>query len=542
MGANRVLVLGLDGYETSLGEQMMAAGELPALAALRERSARLLLDHGAAQRTGLAWEQVASGLAPDDARRWSAVTFDPHRYAAWQDGTGLTPFPQGLKARTVVFDTPYFDLERATEVQGIVGWGAHDPGIALASRPACLLDELAARYGTYPAGEHIYGLPWPSAEQCRRMGQGLVEAVQRRTEASLWLLQERCPDWDLGLVVVSEPHSAIEGLWHGVDPDHPLHDHPSAAAAAAGLREVYRAVDRLVDRFLEAFPEVRVVAFATGGMGANQSDVLSMALLSELLHRQAFGVPLLQSRADWDRAPDGLALLGSEENWHAAVGELLPPIPAARPTRWQRLQRRLSSLRPGAVAAATPRPRPATLVPGLEWMPAAHYQPYWASMRAFALPSFYDGRIRINLIGRESRGLVPAADYGRVCEELIALLQECRDPRTGEGLVAAIERPAEGRDPLSLGPTESDLVIVWRGGLAISHPRLGTMGPLPYRRTGGHTGPHGMAYLLAPELPPGDLGLRSTFDIVPTLLQLLGEPSALPLSGEGILTAEAPFG
>jgi len=68
MGSNRVLVLGLDGYETRLGEQMMAAGELPALAALRERTARLLLDHGAAQRTGLAWEHVASGLSPEDAR------------------------------------------------------------------------------------------------------------------------------------------------------------------------------------------------------------------------------------------------------------------------------------------------------------------------------------------------------------------------------------------------------------------------------------------------------------------------------------------
>jgi hypothetical protein len=68
------------------------------------------------------------------------------------------------------------------------------------------------------------------------------------------------------------------------------------------------------------------------------------------------------------------------------------------------------------------------------------------------------------------------------------------------------------------------------------------MGPIPYRRTGGHTGPHGVAYLVATELPAADYGLRSTFDIVPTIVQLLGESSARPLSGEGALTTIAARG
>jgi hypothetical protein len=50
--SRRVLAIGLDGYEPSLGDELMAAGELPALARLRERSARFTLDHGPAQRTG----------------------------------------------------------------------------------------------------------------------------------------------------------------------------------------------------------------------------------------------------------------------------------------------------------------------------------------------------------------------------------------------------------------------------------------------------------------------------------------------------------
>src|SRR5438105_4564790 len=123
MKKRRVLAIGLDGYEQSFAARMMAEGKLPALARLRDESASFLLDLGPAQRMGLAWEHVSTGLDPAGAKRWSAVYFDPVSYAAWQEGTRLAPFPSRLKARTVVFDTPYFELARAPAVQGLVDWG-----------------------------------------------------------------------------------------------------------------------------------------------------------------------------------------------------------------------------------------------------------------------------------------------------------------------------------------------------------------------------------------------------------------------------------
>ena len=151
----RVLMIGLDGYEPSIAERQMKAGRLPALRSLHQDSARLRLDHGSAKRTGLAWEHVSSGLAPDDAKRWAAVHFDAGRYEARQEPTALVPFPEGLKARTLVFDPPYFDLPRTRAVEGLVSWGAHDPGVAAASRPESLADEITARLGRYPAKEFI---------------------------------------------------------------------------------------------------------------------------------------------------------------------------------------------------------------------------------------------------------------------------------------------------------------------------------------------------------------------------------------------------
>ena len=78
-------------------------------------------------------------------------------------------------------------------------------------------------------------------------------------------------------------------------------------------------------------------------------------------------------------------------------------------------------------------------------------------------------------------------------------------------------------------------MVIWRGVVtALEHPRLGLIGPVPLRRTGGHTGPHGMAYLAGTSLEPGDHGVRSSFDVVPTIARLLGvEPPRV--SGQSLL-------
>jgi predicted AlkP superfamily phosphohydrolase/phosphomutase len=545
MPPGRVLAIGLDGYEVSIGDRMIEAGELPALARLKGASARFLLDHGPAQRTGLAWEHVSSGLAPERAGRWAAVGFDTTRYTVWQEGTSMPPFAADLPVRTVVFDTPYFDLERAPRVRGVVGWGAHDPGVALSARPPELLAEFRTRFGEYPAAELIYASPWPSEEGSRRMGRGLAQATDLRTRAACWLLKERLPDWDLALVVVSEPHSAIEGLCHGIDATHPLHGLPSARAAAEGMRDVYLAVDRLVGTLAEALPAATVVVFSMGGMGPNRSDVASMALLPELLFRHAFGRPLLTPRPSWAAAPNGVPLLDADEDWHAAVHGLIPrhEAPPSRlrrvlgpfiPSPVRRGLRALARARTAAAPVAPPGEGPLSLPLG--WMPATRYQPYWRGMSGFALPSFYDGRIRVNLAGRESAGRVAPSRYGAVCDELEALVRECRDTASGEGVVDFVERPAGARDPRTMGPTESDLVVVWRGPLGLEHPRLGRIGPLPYRRTGGHTGRYGVAYVQGPGITPGDRAVRSSFDVVPTLIELVGQPVPPRLSGASLLT------
>jgi predicted AlkP superfamily phosphohydrolase/phosphomutase len=535
---HKVLAIGLDGFEVSYMERLMAAGELPALLALRARSATVLLDHGPAQRTGLAWEHFWSGRSPAAAGRESAVEFDPARYTVWQEGARFAPFFGSLGVDAVVFDPPYADLARAPGVGGVVAWGAHDPGVGPGSAPADLYARLVSRIGAYPAAAWTYGTPWSSADATRAMAVALTEAVERRAAAARWLLTDASPDWDLGIVVVAEPHSAAEGFWHGIDPGHPLHGHPSSPAAADGMAAVYRAVDGLVGALVGATEPRATVVFSLGGMGSNHSDVASMALLPELLLRWSLGERLLEVPAAWAAEPGRVPLAtGGDARWQRAWYPRLgpearrrsaPPLVRALPGPVKR------SLQRARTAWRGRRPLP-TGYHALDWQPASWYRPWWPRMRAFALPSFYDGRVRVNLQGRERDGVVDPADYARVCDEIEELVRDCRDPRTGEPVVADVERCAGSADPCTLGSSASDLVVVWNAGaVALDHPVHGVVGPLPYRRTGGHTGPFGFAFVDSPDVAPGDLGVASSFDVAPTLVELVAARAVAGISGSAL--------
>ncbi len=538
----RVLAILLDGYEHSVAQRLMAAGEMPELSRLAGASARFRLDHGGALTTGPGAEHAATGLAPAAAHRWNVVYFDPRSYASWQEGTRLRPFAADLSCRTVVFDAAYFDVRAAPTIRGLVNWGAHDPGVTRTSQPRDLLSEVEARFGPYPAHQWTYAFTWPSPERSARMGEELARAIDRRAEVARWLLESRLPDWDLAFLSVSETHSVIESLWHGVDPTHPLHHLPSAGPARDGIAAVYRAIDRLIGGLTAAFPEAATVVFSMGGMGVNRSDVPSMLLLPELLYRHAFGSAYFNAPPEWSSAPAPCPVPSAEvTSWERYVAVGFPPVdqPRSRPhpiyaLASRALPRRVKSLLRAGFRTA---PRDQVLHMPLDDWPAARYRQFWPRMPAFAPHSYNDGTIRINLAGRERRGIVAAADYGRLVAELEDLVRACIDPATGESAVDLVERPPSP-DPFALESTQADLTILWKGAATcLEHPRLGRIGPVPYRRVGGHTNRFGMAYIRAPGLAPGERGLRSAFDVVPTIVQLLGQQAKRSLSGTSLFSA-----
>ena len=166
-------------------------------------------------------------------------------------------------------------------------------------------------------------------------------------------------------------------------------------------------------------------------------------------------------------------------------------------------------------------------------MPAARYSQFWPRMPAFALPSFYDGRIRINLEGRERHGIVPVDQYESTCEKITELLRGCRNLLTGEDVVEEIRWPK--KDPMEVGCSEADLYVIWKSSpLGFCTPGFGNIGPVPYRRTGGHTGPRGFLYLAGDGIASAAGGMVSSFDVVPTVFDLLGEAQPVGVSGRSV--------
>jgi hypothetical protein len=319
-------------------------------------------------------------------------------------------------------------------------------------------------------------------------------------------------------LVISEYHSAAEALWHGIAPNHPLADLPSAEPARVAVERVYEAADRMLGRLLDRFPDVTFAVFNLHGMGPNDSDVPSMALLPELLYRHRFGKPF-RRECIWSTNSAGIPIITNGEAWSSEINRTIP-IPLL-----QKAKSRIGRMVHGRLASAGN-------ALSLHWMPAERYRPFWPRMDAFALPSFYDGRIRINLRGRERRGRVSRTAYEAVCKEIVGLLRDCRDPITGLPVTRDIARVAGVE---SHGASGADLIVLWDGApLGFLHPSLGQIGPLPYRRTGGHTGKTGVAYFRGQSIRPGQYGRRSAFDVVPTVLELLGAQPAPYTSGTAV--------
>jgi len=537
----KVIAIHLDAYEPSLGLELMAAGEMPSFRDLACRSARFELDHGAALRTGLAAEHVATGLSPTDAKRWAAVHFNPDTYDVWQEGTYTPPFFAALPIKTVVFDSPYFDLKNAPNVEGIVNWGAHDPGVASMSRPEELLSEVIKKFGEYPAKQWLYGLSWNSVEKAKQAGDKLSKAVAIRAEIAEWLLKERIKEWDLALISISEAHSGIESMWHGIDPNHPLHHSPSAKVSGEGVKNIYKGIDSLVGRLVENQEDAIVVMFSMHGMGPNHGDPASLLLLAELMYRKFHGtaffnrqgessmelnqrveLPMLESWGQWVRAgfPEH-NIVSKSKIWRIASSAT--PVFLKHRYRLMKDQVRQKPLDPRHVSS-------------LDWNPTTRYQSFWPNMPAFALPSFYDGRVRINLQGREKNGIVTIDQYRSIRDLVVRIVTECKDPITGQGVVDHVEFPISN-DPYEMNETEADIVFVWNGApTGFLHTDYGKIGPIPYRRTGGHTGGNGFAFISGANLAPGNYGVRSAYDVAATLPDLFELGDYINISGKSLLT------
>jgi predicted AlkP superfamily phosphohydrolase/phosphomutase len=506
--SRRVVAIGLDAAERELVDEMLGNGELPALAALTARGARANLDAGDVMFAELTWTRVRTGQPPQRNGYWSNVTYDPDTYDCIDPGAPAVPsFWADLPGCVpVIFDVPQSSIDPEEPGLTVTSWGAHSPLYPRASKPQGLLTEIEQRFGQHPAlfrGE----LPcWYDEDYLRAYTRDVCAGARLRADVFTWLLERR-PDWTFAMTVFSEPHSIGHHAWHGVDPGHRARGASSAREAGQAVRDVYRAVDDAVGRIVARLgDDVTVMVFAAHGTQSNRADTPAQVLVPELLYRRHFGRPhyVVPDAQEW--LESGAPLRVPTTTWGAEartafasglVGGLRRTAERVLPDQ---VQQKIADVRarrrgdgPTRLAygyvdvppeASWPVSAPTN---DLSYLVAKWYQPYWPHMPAFALPTLSDTEIRINLEGREARGVVPASDYRRACDELIAWLRELRDPRTGLRVVAEVHQPRR-HDPHDPAVPAPDILLTFNAELeALRHPEAGLVGPVPMMRTSEHS-------------------------------------------------------
>jgi predicted AlkP superfamily phosphohydrolase/phosphomutase len=519
-----VAAIGLDSAEWKVIEALLERGALPNMARLARRGITAPLENDSLYRTSLVWEAFLTGSVDPTRRFRGAIEFDPETYVSYRIGARpLRAFFDQLDGiRTVAFDVPYLSLAGRDQDVCVNSWGGHIRTYPRASNPSGLLREIDARFGPHPAWaiEHVHN--WRRPEKLAEVAQALADGARLRGEIASWLVSNH-PDWDLLLTVLTESHSAAEWYGHSLAVGPPLTGIPTAAAARGHLHDIYRALDEGVGQIVDALPEnASVVVFSLHGADARNVDVPSTVLLPELLHRLDRGCSLLRDpdQARWRRDGFPPILLEPDEEWYDYMRRRRVGSTRVRLDRWRW---RLRPSRNGDVPEETARTPDEIGTPRdpLDYQVVSWYRRAWPRMRAFALPTFADGRVRINLAGRESAGIVAGRDYERACDDVERALRACRDPRTGRGVIASIERPCVS-DPYRADGLDADLVIEWVDGIdALEHPEEGTIGPFPFQRMGAHTS-RGFALIASPGVEPARLPERDVADLPPTLVALLG--------------------
>jgi predicted AlkP superfamily phosphohydrolase/phosphomutase len=510
----------------------LAAGHLPNLDRLRKQGAWGKLKTTDSET---AWTSFLTGVGPKKSGFPSHYRVARGDYTCAMPGTydfeRYPPFyaTGGDDFRVVAFDIPQVRLVEGLRGVQVLSYGAHAAFTDRVSEPPELLPRLIETYGDHPAADgKDYARFW-RRNSMEKLVNGLHVGAKRRAAICRDLMQSE--QWDLFIAVFGEVHSVSHYLWHTTQRDHPLHEHFGSVFDEDQMLAVAKTVDDAVGEVLAAAPRnANIMLFSQEGMVANTGDMPGSLFLPELLYRYSFP-----------------GQRGIDPNPESRVGENEPPSPPIlhpRSRAWFRkawtmkhddnpvrnfLRRHLPLEAGWFVEKIMGNPGG----PGHPWdfevkyQPAVWYSNDWPRMKAFALPTAsQQGKIRINLRGREASGVVAIEEYDSVCAEIAQHLHALRNGRTGAPLVREITMPLKAASATDPNEVFADLIVDWQPEPAdvIDSPTYGRFGPVQYMRTGGHV-ESGFVVMAGPDIPAGSsFADGHVLDLAPSILNMIGAP------------------
>ena len=512
---SRVLVIGLDAMEAPLVARGIAAGELPAFAALRERAARFDLTNPMRSHPGAIWPEINTGQSvgtvglffhPSQLRTGDPV---PHKVETdeidprddWWQIAG------DAGRRVCVIDVPHSVTRPGTNGVHITDWGNHDRSWEPDSDPPSALAAARARVGDHPIGRCDNVVRGGDAADFTRLLDHLLDGIERRTQLGEWWIGRE--EWDVVHLAFTESHCVGHQFWAFADPSHPVPLPERPPRLETAIDEVYAAIDGGIARLVDAAgPDATVLVLFSHGMGPY---VGGYQLMPEVLVRLGLR-PTPQPAA--------------------SVGSALP-----RKTR--RFLRRVvpDRIRYKRIARA------GTL---------SHHDLASPRTKATVMLNNRCAAIRLNVRGREPHGSVDPSEADAVVEDLRRELLALRQPGSGEPIVDLVATPRELFGP-NFHPDLPDLTVGFRTDLgrieACESPRVGRVEvplwsrearpdgwPVELGRTGDHTDASQL-WICASDGAGSDGGTASVLDVAPTVLTMLAVSPPPTMTGRALLEA-----
>ncbi len=503
----RLLVIGVDGMDFAITQQLMAAGRLPHLTALATRGAWGPLRSTTPPVTPCAWSTIMTGKNPGQhgifdflagaatdpvaARRRATTIWETLSRTGWRVGTFNVPTtypPQPLSAFQVSgFDAPAFG-----------------PSMACPDRAYDALWSTVGDYDVFPVS--ILSPEGDPAALRQHIDLPLLgtRALLSQFACDVYMVSFQVLDWLQHARLGKEMPPGSGG---------PLDLNGSVA-------ECYALVDDRIGSLLDEWTTPQTTVAVVSDHGAAVVDCL---VNLERLFLDAGFMTYETSKA----------------------GE--------RKLRWRRLRSRAMlgawNILKTALPGVARRLQPVALrVRG--W--AATYQTSLAVDwgRSVAVPSGSFGQIRLNIRGRDPWGILDPGEAHILRQRVWDLLSALRDPRTGEPVYAcsaAVEDiyqgpcVSQGPDLIALPASERYLSLSGRTG-APAVPLLDARGVVvPFHPPSGWHSMDGVVILAGPDIAGGArINGASVADIAPTLLHLLGE--TVPGDMDGIPLKCGPDG
>jgi predicted AlkP superfamily phosphohydrolase/phosphomutase len=532
---NPVIAIGLDAADPNVIETWISQGYLPTLRSLKEKGAYARLKTFDYYRAETPWTTFLTGCSPRQTGYWAPLKFYPENYdveeiQAYKFDEYQAFYSLCGDRRIAVFDMPQSHIADGVDGLQVLAWGAHSPMTPSVSHPKSLLQEVTEQYGEHPVlrEDHASSMDFAALKTL----QGHLETgIARRAKICQDLIQRK--PWDFFLTVFGETHAAGHYFWHLSQPKHPLYRFV-AKPSDDPMRSVFQAVDRAIGDIISKAPEnAQVLVFAAHGMGSNVMDLPSMVFLPEFLFRYNFPGRYGLAKGNPGRvAKNPIVGPRAKRGWLGTMWSLkydANPVKRALrkvlPTKvFNQVQKLFGSTSGPDLVSPFDLMKESN---PLYYQPALWYRDFWSDMKAFAIPSFSEGYIRINLKGRETHGIVEPHEYDALCDDIIQKLHRLKDARTGVSMVKDVIRTR--KSPLDSDPKlpDADIVVIWQEEHTtdvVDSSDYGRIGPVPYLRTGSHRS-DGFLVAKAPHIESGSkLPQGHALDLAPTILNLMNVP------------------